>query len=209
MRTNARPNRKAQQQRIIQSAADIFLEKGFAQASTDEIARRAKVSKRELYLNFANKRALLLAAITELQTGMQSRMEVRWSAEGDLAVVLRRAATSILKFILSDHFGKLIRVIAAESRHDPAIADQFMQLGPMRGRENTARFMKQQMAAGKLRKANPLLAADDFLDLVVSARLLTAIAIGQARPAPRVRTRVHHAVDAFLAIYSASAPSQD
>jgi AcrR family transcriptional regulator len=194
-----------QRERIIRSAADAFLEQGFAQTSTAEIARRARVSKRELYLHFVDKRALLSAAITELQADMRSRMELRWSSNDDLAVVLRRAATVILGLILSDRFGKLFRIVAAESHHHPAIARQFLELGPIRGRKATAEFFKRQMANGKLRKASPLRAADDFLDIVVSARLLTAVAVGQASKAQSMRAHVKHAVEVFLKLYGEDA----
>jgi AcrR family transcriptional regulator len=194
--------RKAYRDRIIRSAADIFLKRGFEQTSTAEIARRAKISKRELYLFFPNKRALLSAAITELQSDMQSRMNLRWSSEGELTDVLRRAATTILDFILSDRFGKLFRIVAAESRHDRAMAEHFLEVGPVRGGKATARFFKGQMANGKLRKANPFTAADDFLDLVVSSRMLTAVAVGCANPSLNVRVHVKHAVEAFLTIYA-------
>jgi AcrR family transcriptional regulator len=201
MQANVEKRRKAYRDRIIRSAADIFLKRGFAQTSTAEIARRVMISKRELYLVFPNKRALLSATITELQSDMQSRMNLRWSSEGKLADVLRRAATTILDFILSYRFGKLLRIVAAESRHDRAMAEHFLEMGPVRGRKATARFFKGQMASGKLRKANSLTAADDFLDLVVSARLLTAVAVGHANPSFNVRAHVKHAVEVFLAIY--------
>jgi TetR/AcrR family transcriptional regulator, mexJK operon transcriptional repressor len=208
MKAKAQPRQRDYRERIIRSAADIFLKRGFAQTSTEEIARRAKVSKRELYLAFPGKRALLSAAVTELQYEMQSRMDLRWSSQSELAEVLRQAATAIVDFILSDRFGKLLRIVAEESRHDRPMAQQFLQLGPVQGRKATARFFKRQMASGNLRKANPLIAADDFLDIVVSARLLTAVAVGCASPAYNIRAHVKHAVEVFLAIYGLTAPRQ-
>src|SRR5580698_11606565 len=85
-KTVARP--ESHRQRILDAASEVFLECGFEQTSTAEIAGRAKVSKRELYFHFADKRALLAAVITELQSSMQSRMDVRWSSNEDMEVVL-------------------------------------------------------------------------------------------------------------------------
>jgi TetR/AcrR family transcriptional regulator, mexJK operon transcriptional repressor len=193
---------ESHRQRILDAASEVFLECGFDQTSTAEIARRAKVSKRELYLHFADKRALLAAVITELQTSMQSRMNVSWSSNEDMETILRKSATAIHDFILSERFGKLVRIVAAESYHDPAVARQFFELGPMAGRKATARFMKTQMEEGRLRKADPLKAADDFLDLVVGAQLMTAVILGQVDPLARKREHVHHSVEVFLMIYS-------
>jgi AcrR family transcriptional regulator len=189
-------------QRILDAASDVFLESGFEQTSTAEIARRARISKRELYSHFAEKRALLAAVITELQTSMQSRMDVRWSSTEDMETVLRKSAAAIHGFILSERFGKLVRIVAAESYHDPAVATQFFELGPLAGRKATARFLKAKMEEGKLRKADPIKAADDFLDLVVGAQLMTAVILGQAGPAAKKRDHIHHSVAVFLMIYA-------
>ena len=189
-------------QRILDAASEVFLECGFEQSGTAEIARRAKVSKRELYFHFADKRALLAAVITELQSSMRSRMDVRWSSNEDMEIVLRKSAAVIHGFILSERFGKLVRIVAAESYHDPAVAKQFFELGPLAGRKATAKFLKAQMEQGRLRKADPIKAADDFLDLVVGAQLMTAVVLGQVDPAARKRDHIHHSVEVFLMIYA-------
>jgi AcrR family transcriptional regulator len=173
---------ESHRQRILDAASDVFLECRFEQASTAEIARHARVSKRELYFYFADKRALLAAAITELQSSMQSRMDVRWSSNEDMEIILRKSAAAIHAFILSERFGKLVRIVAAESYHDPAVAKQFFELGPLAGRKATARFLKAQMEEGRLRKADPIKAADDFLDLVVGAQLMTPLSLGRWTP---------------------------
>jgi AcrR family transcriptional regulator len=188
-------------ERILDAASDVFLEYGFEQTSTAEIARRAKVSKRELYFHFADKRALLTAVITQLQSSMQSRMDVRWSSNEEMEIVLRKSAAAIHDFILSERFGKLMRIVVAESYHDPAVARQFFVLGPLAGRKATAKYLKAKMEEGKLRKADPIKAADDFLDLVVGAQVVTAVILGQVDSSTRKRDHIHHSVEVFLMIY--------
>src|SRR5437879_11250426 len=51
--------------RILGAALSAFMEGGYAQTSTLDIATRARVSKRELYALFGNKEAMLIACITE------------------------------------------------------------------------------------------------------------------------------------------------
>lgn len=63
--------------RILKAASDAFLEFGFEQTSTADIARRARISKRDLYSHFPDKRALLGAVVVELQTDMLAAMEPR------------------------------------------------------------------------------------------------------------------------------------
>jgi AcrR family transcriptional regulator len=189
--------------RILTAAAEVFFEKGYEETSTAEIARRAKVSKRELYSNFADKRDILNGVVTQLQDKMQAQANISWSSSGDLRTVLIDAGTQLFEFINSDIFGKLLRIVVAESFCDPAAAEKFYQLGPGRGRDRTAAFMRRQMKAGTLRKGNPLEAADAFLDLIVSSRRLTAIVLGQRLERGNAKTRVGHAVDIFLRYYGA------
>src|SRR5246500_5808765 len=51
------------QDRILGAAFKAFTEDGYTETSTLEIARRAKISKRDLYANFSSKHAVLVACI--------------------------------------------------------------------------------------------------------------------------------------------------
>jgi TetR/AcrR family transcriptional regulator, mexJK operon transcriptional repressor len=192
--------------RILEAATAAFLESGYEIASTAEIARRAKVSKRELYAHFQDKRDILSAVITELQTDIQSQTDISWSSEGDVREVLKQAGTDLLRFINSERFGKLFRIVAAESFRDPVSSRNFYLLGPAMGRKHTAAFLKRHMAAGNLRSADPLQAADDFLDMLVSSRYLTAVVLGQLKSFPKLHVHVEHAVDIFLTYYGVTKP---
>src|SRR5689334_25371741 len=52
-------------QRILEAAFSAFMERGYAETSTLEIATRARASKRELYAEFSGKQDLLLACIRQ------------------------------------------------------------------------------------------------------------------------------------------------
>src|SRR5262245_5891826 len=58
-----RRRREARPAEIIEAALAVFVERGFAAARLDDIARRAGVTKGTLYLYFADKEALLRAAV--------------------------------------------------------------------------------------------------------------------------------------------------
>jgi AcrR family transcriptional regulator len=201
------PAKLGHQARILDAASAAFLENGFEFTSTADIAKLARVSKRELYACFADKGAILAAVIARLQQEIQSQVALSWSSSENVKKVLTRAGTEILNFISSEKFGKLFRIVAAETFRDPVSAEKFYLLGPGVGRENTAAFLRRRMASGDLRKADPLRAADDFLDLVIGAQYLTAIVLGQNRQAPLTRKHVKHAVEMFLCYYAPQAPA--
>jgi len=171
---------------------------GFERTSTAEIARRAKVSKREIYTYFADKRTILSAAVADVQNEMQRKMSGIWSSSDEVEVVLFRAATILRDNFLSDRFGKLLRIVAAERCSIPQSAVQFYELGPMVGRRATAAYLMSQMKLGKLRKTDSLKAADDFLDLVIGAQLITALFLGQVDRMSLRRDHVKHIVEVFM-----------
>jgi len=63
---------KARRAQILDAAAEVFAEKGFARATTKEIASKAGVSEGTIYNYFGNKEKLLMglmAHVAELQLG--------------------------------------------------------------------------------------------------------------------------------------------
>src|ERR1700730_16839402 len=51
------------EERILDAARNVFLERGFEGASIDEIAKAARSGKPTIYARFANKRALFTAVV--------------------------------------------------------------------------------------------------------------------------------------------------
>jgi TetR/AcrR family transcriptional regulator, mexJK operon transcriptional repressor len=195
--------------RILAAASEIFLDKGYDETSTAQIAQRAKISKRELYSNFTDKRDILAAVVTQLQTEMQSQADIGWSSNDEPRQVLLNAGTRLLEFINSEKFGKLLRIVVAESFSDPTSAAKFYQLGPGRGRRQTAAFMRRHMKSGYLRRADPLKAADVFLDLVISSRRLTEVILGQKHEGQDTKSHLQAAVEVFLHFYRSGTPDGD
>src|SRR5437764_828152 len=62
-------------ERILRAAAELFAERGFAAATTLEIATRARVSKRELYTLVGNKDAVLAACVATRGSRMRLPQE--------------------------------------------------------------------------------------------------------------------------------------
>src|SRR5215470_17503192 len=63
MKTHYRNPTQTLKQRIREAAFSAFMEKGYAGTNTREIAARAKVSNRELYALYEDKRAMLADCI--------------------------------------------------------------------------------------------------------------------------------------------------
>lgn len=59
----------------MDSAVDLFTERGYAGTSLDEVARRARVTKGALYHHFTGKQALFEAVFTQVEGRVVGRLE--------------------------------------------------------------------------------------------------------------------------------------
>src|SRR5262249_7142322 len=87
----------APRDRIIIAAIAIVRERGYAGANTNEIAARAKVSKRELYAEFGNKQGIFAACIADRAARMRAPLrDTTITNREDLIAVLRGFGTAFL-----------------------------------------------------------------------------------------------------------------
>ncbi len=70
-------------QRMLEAAQEVFVCRGFEAAGTDEIARRAGVSKGTLYNFFDSKTDLLLCAVESQFERSRALVEAELNSEGD------------------------------------------------------------------------------------------------------------------------------
>jgi AcrR family transcriptional regulator len=63
-------DKESAKSKILDTAKELFAEKGFDGARVDEIARRAGVNKALIYYYYKNKQALLDALIEQVKNGV-------------------------------------------------------------------------------------------------------------------------------------------
>src|SRR5258708_11878982 len=78
-----KPQETPRRTAIVAAAFAVLMDRGYAGASTLEIARRAKVSKRELYAEFGSKNGILEALITSTSAQMQAPLTVAHVVDRD------------------------------------------------------------------------------------------------------------------------------
>lgn len=76
----------ARYKELVRHAEEVFLERGLSQTSMDDIAARAKVSKRTLYEFFPNKREIFRSVITEQRSKIMNLSAVEGSPDPETAL---------------------------------------------------------------------------------------------------------------------------
>ena len=95
--TNAPPQRGAARGRILETAATLFLERGFADTSMQQIADAVGVTKAALYYHFTNKEDLFAEVVTGGVNSLWEGVIERAQAGGPV----RETLTEIVRYIAS------------------------------------------------------------------------------------------------------------
>lgn len=109
---------------ILRTAKDVFLEMGFERASMDEVATRAKTSKRSLYAHFESKEKLYVAVIELVRRLFLARLKMPGDYSGQPAEALALFCARYLASLLYEAQIQMCRVSMAETARFPAGAAQ-------------------------------------------------------------------------------------
>jgi AcrR family transcriptional regulator len=195
-------------ERILDAAGNVFLERGFSGASVDEIAEVARAGKPTIYARFPNKEALFYAVVERLVLRNTSHEAMSYPGVS-IADRLEALAVVILSRILTPESIGMIRVAVAEARRFPDLAARVGRMGRERQTEAVSRLLVEFAESDRTRSL-PALAPDRlpetarrFLDLVALPMLLRAL-FGEDLAALRAEIGPHAArsVAFFLAACS-------
>lgn len=186
---------------MLKRAGQVFLERGFSEASMSEIAHAVGGSKGTLYAYFDSKDEIF-AEFMAAEIGR--RIKVTFTADPDCGVeeVLRAMGRRHLA-MFSDHTAiALYRIAIHEGLRFPEIGRRFMEAGALTARGLLARYFRQAADSGVISIGDAQLAAQQFLALC-QASLMPDLLMGtMAAPSPpEIERQVDLALNAFLAIY--------
>jgi AcrR family transcriptional regulator len=189
--------------RIIGATFHLLMEGGYAGASTREIARRAKVSKRELYALFDSKEGILAAMIGGRAARMRQPLDLPEVADrGALAEILTRFGTSLLREGANAEVMALTRLAVAEAERAPDLARRLNDDGRRPTRTALVDFIARAGARGLIGDTDAETMATQFLALLWGDLQMALLLRLAEAPAPaEIERRAKAAVAALLSLY--------
>jgi AcrR family transcriptional regulator len=166
------------EERILDAAKNVFLERGFEGASIDEIADVARAGKPTIYARFPGKEALFGAVMARQVRENIGSFESIVPAGMTLEERLASIATAILNKVLAPETIGLCRASIAEAPRFPDLAASVHHMARERASEAVARLL------GELPESDQLLGfttdrragtARHFVELIVLPMLLRAL----------------------------------
>src|ERR1700730_14629712 len=172
-------------ERVLSAAFSVFMERGYAGASTLEIATRAKVSKRELYALFDNKQAMLSACIAERAKRMRLPLELPAVRDRKtLATTLTAFGTAILREVSHPKVLAVYRLAIAEAERSPGVAQALNTFGRKPNHAALADLLAGAQSLGLVGAGEPSEMARQFISLLWGDLLLQLLLRVAAAPSP-------------------------
>ena len=143
----------------------MFGERGLAAARLEDVAKRAGLSKGTIYLYFPNKEELFREMVRHsVVSAIEQREQQVSAAAGTASEVLTEYLRSYWKFIRSEPFAPLFRLIHAEIHNFPDLARFYADEVVARSKRLLTTIITRGIESGEFRRIDP----------VVAARMLTA-----------------------------------
>jgi TetR/AcrR family transcriptional regulator, mexJK operon transcriptional repressor len=192
----------AERQRILDATATVFLERGFAGAGTNEIARRAHASKQTLYRLFPSKADLFVAVIGGYMDGLFAR-HVEFVASGKPArETLNEIGCIVLSLFTDPKFLALYRIVVAEAHSFPKLARELWSGYTQRGYDLLAEYLKSRRIGGPAYRKT----AAKFVSFILGDFFVNAMLNPDTKLSRRaLELRVERAVEDFLHLHPAGA----
>lgn len=169
---------------ILEAATSVFLDKGYAGTSMDDIAKLAAVSKQTVYKHFSDKEqlfaAIVLATTDRLDTTIDLLADLP-ADDADLEENLTRLARRFLTALTAPRVIQLRRLIIANADVFPELGTEWYERGFQRGLATLAATFQRLADRGLLRIDDALLAANHFSGLLLWIPVNKAMFTGSAQ----------------------------
>ena len=192
----------AVRERILEAAFAAFMKSGYARTSTLEIATRARVSKRELYVLVGNKQQMLIASISERARRLEVPADLPVPRDREtLEQVLTSFGTNLVREVSDRTVIAVFRLAIGEAVQAPEVARALNSIGREASRAALREIMARAQASGLL-TGRPAELAEQFGGLLWG-HLMVSLLLGVAeRPKPReIAGRARDAAAAFLQLH--------
>src|SRR5258708_20526129 len=155
-----RRRKDARPEEIVAAALDVFVERGFAAAKLEDVARRAGVTKGTIYLYFENKEALFKAVIRETIVPVIAQGEaLAQSFTGSARELFERLVREYWRLVGETSLVNIPKLMMAEAGNFPELARFYYAEVVTRGHRLMAGVIERGIKAGEFRPVNLAVAA--------------------------------------------------
>ena len=164
-RWQRRPEVRPQQ--ILEAAFRVFGTRGLHQATLDDVARAAGITKCTIYLYFPSKTALFTAMLRARVNDILPQVELPQGGRKALTTRDRlvRLGQRLYRFFRTPAYLAMYRSLISEAPQFPEATAHFYREGVMAATQRLADVIRHGIRTGELRKMDPVIAARAFVGM--------------------------------------------
>jgi len=194
-------------ERILEAAFSAFMRLGYGGTSTAQIARLARVSKRDLYANFGSKQAMLATCVAERAERMRRPLDLPAPTDRhSLHRTLTEFGMAVLREVSRPEVLATYRLAILEAENAPDVARTLDRHGREANIAALIELLTSASVQGLLGPGEPADMAGLFLSLVMGGGLLVRLLMGVAPPPgeAEARQRAERAAKCLFGLYGAA-----
>lgn len=196
----ARPRLEARRRAMMEAANAVFLEKGYASATLDDIIARSGGSRQTLYSLFGGKQGLFEALVAERSAAIFESFPADELNDRPPEEVLLRLGIRYLEIVTPPDALATYRLALTESAAKKEIAELFWRAGPGNALVLLSGYLARQAQRGVLRLDDPERAARHFLGLLLGTLHMECVLGLRGPPSPEeIAAHARSVVELFLA----------
>ena len=150
-------------ERILHAAIELFAQKGYSGVTMREIAEKVQIKAASIYNHFSGKEALLEEVVRLFRQGLHEQVYPGFDAQAEnLQGYIESVVTANVRFFTNPLYAGMGAIILREQFQNAAVRGMLHEELIVRPREAFAAYFEKMMAAGKMRSADPGMAAKEF-----------------------------------------------
>lgn len=194
-----RPRLAARRRAFLEAATAVFLKKGYANATLDDVIARSGGSRQTLYALFGGKQGLFEALVAERSDKIFAPFRAEGLLDRPPDEVLVEVGIRFLETVTTPDALGVYRLVVAEGVFMRELAERFWEVGPGHTRALLAGYFEEQTRRGTLRLQDPEQAASQFLGMLLGNLQLQCLVGLREVPGPEeIEALVRTAVARFL-----------
>ena len=183
---------------LLDAARDVFLERGFANATIDAVVERAGGSKATVYSLFENKEGLFAALVAEAAEELSALVQ-SYPLDGRIEDDLRDFGHHYLEILTRPERLALFRLVLGECGRVPEVGEIFFRTGPQVIFRKVVDMLRSAADRGQIAVGDAEAMAHFFIDALRGHVHMEVLLNPTRRPTPReIERHVDFVVESFL-----------
>lgn len=181
------PTAMGNRDKILQTAIDLFSQKGFSAVTMHEISAAVGIRAASIYNHFSSKDAILQQIVTLLRDALHVRVHPAFdlAAAKDIRAFIADTEAANLALFREPLYARIGSIVMQEQFQHESVRTMLLEEMIEAPRAMIAAYFAHLMQTGRMRKADPVVAAKEYHAFYIYGFYEAALSYRLRTPDPR------------------------